>query len=124
MLGLRLGLTGNVGSEFLGGHVATLSIVGELFLSDGPYGKVVCLWQADHESAHGGMGLHHGGGGEGHPDALETNQFIEDEVDGDVGQAWVAHCGSDALKLLLMQFCWCQLLVGCIAPDVFPEFLV
>ena len=104
--------------------MSSLGVVGELVASYLAHREVMCLWQADHQSAHGGVGLHHGRRSEGHSDALESDQLVEDKVDGDVGQTRIAHSRSDALKLLLMQFGDGELLVGRISPDGLSHLLV
>ena len=82
--------------------MSSLGVVGELVASYLAHREVMCLWQTDHQSAHRGVGLHHGRCGECDSDALETDERVEQEVDGDVGQARITHSGSDALELLLM----------------------
>lgn len=107
---------GYIFMDFFGGQLASASIVSELIGINFADCEVVCLRKADHQATDGGMRLHHGGGGEGHANAFEPDQFVQQEVDGDVGQTRVTYCWTDALKLLLMQFCHRELFVWGISP--------
>ena len=113
-----------VSPDFFGWEIPPQGVVGELVGANLSDGEVVCLREADHESTHGGVGLHHGGRGQGHADAPEPDEAVEQEVDGDVGQAGIAHGRPDALKCLPMQFLDGQMLVGRISPQSLAHLLV
>ena len=70
------------------------------------------------------MGLHHAVLGEADADFFHIQQFVQQEVYRLVGQRWVAHGGTDALKLLVVQLSDAEVFIGCIAPDVLAHLLV
>ena len=100
----------------VGGHAAAPGIVGQSFFADTPYGEVAHGGMTEHQSGHGGCGLHHAVFRQVHADVAEVDEAVHQENKALVGQRRIAHGGPAPLIGFSKETLGIEVLVGGIAP--------
>lgn len=72
-------------AQFSRCHAAAGGVIGKLTAVDLTHAEIFCPWVREHQSRHGGVGLHHAVFGEPHAYLREGQKAVDEENDALVG---------------------------------------